>query len=105
MATVRASAEQIIPAPAGEVYELLADYRVGHQSILPPAFSHYAVLEGGTGAGTRIRFRFRLGGRSLEAEGVVTEPEPGRAHLLLRALCPDERVLSARARRRDHPRW
>lgn len=78
MATIRASAEQIIPAPADQVYGLLADYRVGHPSILPSAFSHYAVLEGGTGAGTRIRFRLRLGGRTQETEGLVTEPEPGR---------------------------
>jgi hypothetical protein len=78
MAPIHADAERIIPAPAAEVYDLLADYRVGHPSILPPAFSQYRVLAGGTGAGTHIQFDLTLGGRSQTLRGVVTEPEPGR---------------------------
>jgi hypothetical protein len=78
MARARVSAERIIAAPAADVYTLLADYREGHPSILPPAFSEFAVLEGGVGAGTRIRFRLTLGGRTRDSEGVVEEPEPGR---------------------------
>jgi hypothetical protein len=73
-----ASAERIIPAPAAEVYALLADYHNGHPSILPPAFSDFAVLDGGVGAGTRIRFRLTRGGRVREVEARVEEPEPGR---------------------------
>jgi Polyketide cyclase / dehydrase and lipid transport len=78
LASMRVSEERVIPATADQVYALLADYHVGHPSILPPAFSHYRVLEGGTGAGTRIQFDLTLGGRTLEAKGLVTEPEPGR---------------------------
>lgn len=78
MARVRVSAERTIPAPAETVYALLADYRDGHPSILPPAFSDFAVLEGGRGAGTRIHFKLTLGGRTQETEGAVAEPEPGR---------------------------
>jgi hypothetical protein len=78
VAPVQISAERVIPAPAAAVYALLADYRTGHPSILPPAFSNFAVLEGGTGAGTRIRFTLTLVGRANTAEGVVSEPEPGR---------------------------
>ena len=78
MPRVHTSAERTIPAPADAVYALLADYHEGHPSILPPAFSNFAVLEGGTGAGTRIRFTLTLGGRAQEAEGLVAEPEPGR---------------------------
>ncbi len=78
MAMIRTSAERTIPAPADTLYALLADYRVGHPSILPPAFSDFTVLQGGTGAGTRIRFVLTLGGRAQEAEGHVAEPEPGR---------------------------
>jgi hypothetical protein len=78
MAQARVSAERIIPAPAADVYSLLADYREGHPSILPPAFSEFTVLEGGVGAGTRVRFRLSLGGRTRESEAVVAEPEPGR---------------------------
>ena len=78
MARVRIAAERVIPAPAEAVYALLADYRDGHPNILPPAFSDFAVLEGGKGAGTRIRFRLSLGGRSRETEALVAEPESGR---------------------------
>ena len=78
MARIRVSAERTIPAPAEAVYALLADYRDGHPSILPPAFSDFAVLEGGSGAGTRIRFKLTLGSRTQETEGIVAEPEPGR---------------------------
>jgi uncharacterized protein YndB with AHSA1/START domain len=85
MASIHVSAERIIPGPAAAVYALLTDYRQGHPSILPTAFSDYAVLEGGQGAGTRIRFRLTLGKRSREVEGVVSEPDPGR---LLRERYP-----------------
>ena len=78
MATVRVLAERRIPAPAATVYALLADYRAGHPRILPPAFSDFTVLEGGVGAGTRIRFRVRLGGSSRDVVAVIAEPEPGR---------------------------
>ncbi len=78
MARVLVSAESVIPAPAKAVYDLLADYHEGHPSILPPAFSDFTVLEGGTGAGTRIRFTLTLGRRTQETEGIVAEPEPGR---------------------------
>lgn len=78
MSVVHASAERLIPAPAAAVYTLLADYHDGHPSILPPAFSHFSVVEGGVGAGTRIRFVLTQGGRAQEVEAIVAEPEPGR---------------------------
>jgi hypothetical protein len=78
VAPVQISAERVIPAPAPSVYALLADYRTGHPSILPPAFSNFSVLEGGIGSGTRIRFTLTLAGRANTSEGDVSEPEPGR---------------------------
>ena len=78
MAPIAVSAERVIPAPASAVYALLADYEEGHPSILPPAFSDFTVLEGGIGAGTVIRYRLRLGGRTWVATARVAEPEPGR---------------------------
>ena len=78
MPRVHISAERIIPAPAQEVYDLLADYHEGHPSILPSAFSDFTVLEGGAGAGTRIQFTLTLGRRTQVTEGFVAEPEPGR---------------------------
>jgi hypothetical protein len=78
MPLLHASAERTVPAPAGEVYALLADYRNGHPRILPPAFSDLTVLRGGIGAGTEIRFTLELAGRRDLVEASVDEPEPGR---------------------------
>jgi hypothetical protein len=78
MATARIIAERRIAAPAPALYALLADYQHGHPSILPPAFRDFTVLEGGIGAGTRIRFNLRSAGRTRPMEAVVSEPEPGR---------------------------
>ena len=76
---IRVSESSIVAAPAPVVYGILADYREGHPSILPPRyFDGLEVESGGLGAGTRIRFRIRAFGavRSVRAE--VSEPVPGR---------------------------
>ena len=78
MATARIIAERRIRAPAPALYALLADYQHGHPTILPPAFRDFTVLEGGIGAGTRVRFDLRLAGRTRPMAAVVTEPAPGR---------------------------
>jgi hypothetical protein len=78
MPLVIAEETRTIGAPAGVVYDLLADYRVGHPSILPPAFIDLVVDEGGYGAGTRIHFDATLLGRRDQLTAVIEEPEPGR---------------------------
>jgi Polyketide cyclase / dehydrase and lipid transport len=78
MRPIHVSAERLLPAPAAEVYALLADYRHGHPRILPPAFSDLTVLEGGVDAGTRIRYRLTLAGRAREITARIAEPAPGR---------------------------
>ncbi|HET7092753.1 MAG TPA: SRPBCC family protein, partial [Thermomicrobiales bacterium] len=78
MAPIHVSAERVIPAPAPAVYALLADYKSGHPTILPSAFSDFRVLEGGIGAGTRIQYALTIGGRGRDVEAVIAEPEPGR---------------------------
>ena len=73
------SAARAIAAPPAVVYGIIADYRVGHPSILPPKwFGPLSVVEGGVGAGTRIRFSMRGMGPERPAEAIVAEPEPGR---------------------------
>jgi hypothetical protein len=68
-----------VAAPPPVVYGLIADYRQGHPSILPPEyFENLVVEEGGQGAGTRIRFTMKAFGRREESRARVTEPEPGR---------------------------
>lgn len=78
MGPITVTAERLIPAPADAVHALLADYRQGHPSILPAAFSNLTVLEGGVGASTVIMFKVTLAGRTQEATARVDEPEPGR---------------------------
>jgi hypothetical protein len=79
MASIRVSADSVIPAPAARIYDLIADYRNGHPRILPPEhFGPLTVERGGRGAGTRIRFEMKAFGKVTVASGEVTEPVPGR---------------------------
>lgn len=68
----------MINAPAKVVYGIIADYRVGHPSILPKQyFGPIEVLKGGNGAGTQIRFQMMAPGRKDTFIADITEPEPG----------------------------
>jgi polyketide cyclase/dehydrase/lipid transport protein len=77
MPVLSTSADAHIDAPASLVLEILRDFDGHHRRILPSAFSDFEVVHGGHGAGTQTRFRFRLGGRTMEMRTVATEPEPG----------------------------
>jgi hypothetical protein len=76
--SISVEASRRIPAPAAQIYSVLADYHVGHPRILASAFSNLTVEQGGIGAGTIITFDMRVLGRTTRVRGVVTEPEPGR---------------------------
>src|SRR5262245_48401151 len=79
MGVLQVTASRTVTAPAATVYGIIADYRDGHPSILPPRyFEDYRVEAGGQGAGTRIRFTMRSYGNRVPCEALVTEPEPGR---------------------------
>lgn len=78
MSTVTASAARDVAAPADVVYRCIADYRAHHQRFLPPAFSEYAVEQGGEGEGTVVSFALSVGGRTRRYRMQVAEPEPGR---------------------------
>ena len=79
MSRVEVSATRAIAAPPAVVYAIIADYHVGHPSILPPKwFGPLTVVEGGVGAGTRIRFSMKGMGPERPMEAIVAEPEPGR---------------------------
>ena len=68
-----------IAAPAARLHAIVADYHVGHPSILPrPPFGALVVEEGGVGHGTVIRFELTLFGRQHTTRARITEPEPGR---------------------------
>ena len=78
MAKIRVTVERPIDAPAERVYRYLADYREHHHRFLPPAFSDFQVEQGGVGAGTVIRFRLTVGGRTQTYRQRVEAPAPGR---------------------------
>lgn len=79
MPSIDVSASALIPAPTAIVYDLIADYKRGHPSILPlQYFDGLTVLEGGRGAGTRIRYTMKAFGARETSHARITEPEPGR---------------------------
>ncbi len=72
----------LINASPKDIYAIIADYRVGHQAILPREyFDSMIVEEGGFGAGTVIRLKLTVFGQKYTYHQRVTEPEPG--HLLV----------------------
>lgn len=78
MPLVRVTANSRIDAPAATAYGIIADYHVGHPSILPPTFRNLVVESGGVGAGTRIRFEMTMAWKTRTLRAVITEPDPGR---------------------------
>jgi uncharacterized protein YndB with AHSA1/START domain len=75
---MQVSAERTVDAPADTVYRYIADMREHHPHFLPPAFSGFQVESGGVGAGTVMRYKLTVGGRTRELRVTVAEPEPGR---------------------------
>jgi hypothetical protein len=75
MKTQIAKASKAIHAPAGRVYEIIADYGAKHPLIPPkPYFLSLDVEEGGMGEGTIVQFKMRLLGQTRSS--LITEPEP-----------------------------
>jgi len=78
MAVVRVSKSASIPAPAHAVYSFIADYRRTHALMLPRRyFPRLEVERGGSGAGTIIRFEFKLFGMTRRIRAEISEPKPG----------------------------
>lgn len=73
-----ASAEGAVGAPPPVVYGYLSDMQNHHPKFLPPAFSDFQVVSGGSGEGTVVTFKLTAGGRTRDFRQTVTEPEPGR---------------------------
>lgn len=57
MAQVTATTEAALPVPPVEALTALADYTSIRPEILPPAYTDYAVIEGGLGNGTVVTWR------------------------------------------------
>jgi hypothetical protein len=75
MSQVVATAEHVVRAPAEKVRAALADYEGARRRILPEQFSDYRVESGGTGAGTRVHWRFAATSKRVRDQLVeVSEP-------------------------------
>ncbi|MEM7111789.1 MAG: SRPBCC family protein [Chloroflexota bacterium] len=79
MRTYTAEYSTVIDASPQAVIAVLSDYEDAHKQILPkPYFADMTVLEGGQGAGTKIRVDMDVYGVQRTFNLLVTEPEPGR---------------------------
>ena len=79
MGQISARAVDILNARPEDVYATIADYHVGHPSILPTENLYdLQVEQGGYGAGTIINFKARILGVEQSFHHRVSEPEPGR---------------------------
>lgn len=79
MGQIMAKAVDILNARPEDVYATIADYHVGHPSILPNKNLYgLQVEQGGYGADTIIRFKARILGVEQSFHHRVSEPEPGR---------------------------
>lgn len=79
MGRIHFEGEGTVNARPEIVWDILTDYRDGHQRILPkPYFSPITVEEGGKGAGTVMAFDTRVAGSTRHFHQRVSAPEPGR---------------------------
>lgn len=70
---------KLIHASPSAVYQVLADYRIGHLAILPePYFTDMRVVEGGFGEGTVIDVDMEVFGVKRSFRMEITEPEKGK---------------------------
>lgn len=76
MGTIYVAKERVIPKSPTTAYGYLADMHE-HERFLPPAFSNFAVEQGGVGAGSVVAFTVTAGGRSRAYRMTVSEPAPG----------------------------
>jgi Polyketide cyclase / dehydrase and lipid transport len=76
MSEVVATTERRLDAPADRVRAALADYAGTRPRILTDQFSGYRVESGGTGSGTRARWRFAATSKRVRDQDVeVSEPD------------------------------
>jgi hypothetical protein len=78
MSEVVAAVEHVVRAPAERVKAALADYEGARRRAMPEQFSDYRVESGGTGAGTRVHWRFAATAKRVRDQLVeVAEPDVG----------------------------
>lgn len=79
MGQVKVRVAAVLNARPEDVYVAIADYREGHPNIVPKEnFYDLQVEQGGYGAGTIIRFKYKVLGVEQSFYHRVSEPVPGR---------------------------
>jgi uncharacterized protein YndB with AHSA1/START domain len=78
MTPIRVETSREIAAPCERVYERLSDYGPGRSAWLPAAnYSEMAVQKGGSGPGTEVSYRLKVGPRQRVYKMQISAPEPG----------------------------
>ena len=77
MSTITVETSQTIKARPETVFNLLSDYQKRPQ-LLTDNYLDYTVEQGGKGAGTIFRYRFRAARRERDHRMQVTVPQPSR---------------------------
>lgn len=78
MALIRVETSREIAAPPDRIYERLSEYGPGRAAWLPAAnYSEMAVEKGGSGPGTEVRYRLKVGPRQRVYKMQISAPEPG----------------------------
>jgi uncharacterized protein YndB with AHSA1/START domain len=78
MAEIHVETSRQIAAPPERVYKRLSDYGPGRLAWMPTAnYSELSVVKGGTGAGTEVTYRLKVGPKQRVYKMLVSAPEPG----------------------------
>lgn len=99
MAETSVSALTMVDAEPDRVLASIADYREFRPAILTPRFSDYEVLEGGLGAGSRVRWTLNPGRwfkrrarvweiSSEEVDGALVERDANSSAVLTWSVVP-----------------
>jgi hypothetical protein len=79
MTQITVVVERVVAAAPTTVIDALGDYTGIRAETWPDMITDYEVLDGGMGAGTRIRYQLHATRRRIRTvEAVVSAPEPGR---------------------------
>jgi uncharacterized protein YndB with AHSA1/START domain len=75
MSEIAVVVERTYDAPPAETFSALADYVGVRPKLLPPEITDFAVLDGGTGTGTRFSYHLHATRKRVrQVEADVTEP-------------------------------
>jgi hypothetical protein len=81
MAVIKVETGRDVAAPPQHVFACIADFATRRPRWLPPNYSDLTVEHGGSGDGTLVRYRLKVGPRERLYHMQIREPEPGQTVL------------------------